>query len=115
WERSTRTSPLHARLLEGVEPALELVVGRSQRRKEAEDVAVEAAGQDQQAVLARLRDRRFRRVARLLGELDRQHRAKAPDVADRRLLHGDLLEPAADQPADGLGAAPEAVLGDRVE
>src|SRR5262245_59214635 len=46
------------RFLQDVEPAVELLVGRHQRHEDADDVAVEAAREQDQAALAGARRRR---------------------------------------------------------
>src|SRR5436190_2582944 len=84
---------------------LELLVGRRERRQQANDVAVQAAGQEDQAPLARGRRDGARRVAVLLDELEREHRSEPPHLADdARMLGGDCVEAVAQQARDLLGA-----------
>src|SRR5262249_45359806 len=100
---------------EDVQAAFELIVGRRQRRQQPDYVAVEAAREEQQSLLTSLGRDRLRDVARTLDELDSPHRPEAPGVADRVLPVGDLLEAAAKDAADGLGALAEAGLDERLE
>src|SRR5205085_9624755 len=65
--------------------------------------------------LASLGRQRLRHLARLLRELDREHRAEAPDLANRSVLLGHPLEPAADQAADRFRTLAEARFGQSVE
>src|SRR2546423_13058258 len=108
-------SALRERLLENVQAALELLVGRRQRRQQSDHVAVEPARKQQESVLARLRRYCLRHLARLLGELNCQHRAEAPDLADLAVLLVDPLQPAADQTADRLGSRAEARVSQGIE
>src|SRR5438309_111814 len=81
--------------LENREPAVELVVGRRQGRQEADDVAVEAAGEKDQAALARACDDALRGGGALLRELEREQGAQPADLADNRAPCRDLGQPPA--------------------
>src|SRR5947207_10757588 len=100
---------------EDVQAALELLVGRGERRQQPDHVAVEATREEQESVLPGLRRDGPRHLAGTLDELDRAHRPEASGLADRRLVLGELLEPAADEAADRLSALAEAGLDKRVE
>ena len=73
-----------------VEPAVEILVGRDERDEDADDVAVQAAREKDQAALARGRRRRASRASapapssRGRDELEREHRAEPAHLADRR-------------------------------
>src|SRR4029453_1822677 len=84
-------------------------------RQQADHVAVEAAREKQEPFLPGLRRDVLRRLAGTLNELDRAHRPQAPGLADRRLMLGELLEPAPYEAADRLGALAEAGLDERAE
>src|SRR5690242_8314358 len=101
--------------LENREPAVELVVGRRQRRQEADDVAVEAAGEKDEAMLARVCDDALRRRGVSLGELEREHRAQPANFADDRAAGGDLVQPLAQERRDLLRSLAEARRGQLVE
>src|SRR5829696_7307135 len=86
------------RLLEDVETLAEQLVAGGERRQEAEDVAVGAAGQGHEAlgVAGRVdgagQPGVRRQVTRAVDELDRQHGAAAADVADLRVPRGERLQ-----------------------
>src|SRR5689334_7584627 len=85
-------------LLDDVETLVQEVLADDQRGQEAEDVAVGATGQDQQALLvAGLGERAGRLRVRLLGgrvldQLDRDHGAAAADLGDDLDLPGHGAE-----------------------
>src|SRR5581483_6903837 len=106
---STRTSAAKA-TLEDVEPALELLVADRERGEDPDDVAVDAAAEQHQAVVPGCGDDAGGLVRRLLRELDRQHRSEPAHLgAGRR----HRLEPLAQPGTDLVGARP--VLAQRVE
>src|SRR5437899_11538257 len=79
-------------LLQQAEPAFELLVRCGQRRQESDDVAVEAARQEEQPLLERGRASRLRHVGGRLAQLEREHRTEPAYLADERLPRGDLVE-----------------------
>src|SRR5438105_12789572 len=103
------------RFLENREPAVELVVGRRQRRQQTDDVAVEAAGEKDETALPRARDDALRGGGASLGELEREHRAQPANLADDRAAGGDLVQSLAQERGDLLGPLPEARRGELVE
>src|SRR5579872_5819679 len=72
------------RFVQDREPAVELVVGCRERRKQADDVAVEAAGEKHEAALARTLEHALRCGGVPLDQLEREHRAEPPYLADDR-------------------------------
>src|SRR5436305_594346 len=103
-------------LLENGQSPLELLVGRRERRQQADDIAVQPARQEDEALLAGRGRDGARRVAVLLAQLEREHRTEpahlADDVAVRRR---DRVEPGAKQCRDLVRALPEARRGQLVE
>src|SRR6478672_9630188 len=83
---------------EDVETALELVVVDRERDEDADHVAVDAAGEEQQPLLARLGGDPCRLLAVLLGQLERGHRPEAAYLrAGRRHRAQPLVQPRADR------------------
>src|SRR6058998_3801639 len=80
------------RFLQDGESPLELLVRRREWRQEADHVAVQAAREDDQPLLARGGGHGAGRVGTLFGELEREHRAEAADLADDWLIRGDLVQ-----------------------
>src|SRR3954469_439529 len=78
----------HQSGLEDLQAPRELLLGDGQRRQQADDIGVQAAPEQQETLLARLRDRardhlRRRRLALAVAhDLEREHRAEAADLAD---------------------------------
>jgi hypothetical protein len=95
-------------LLQQAEPALELLVRCGQRRQEPDDVAVEAAREEEQPLLECRRGRRLGRRRGRLAQLEREHRAEPAHLADERVAGRDLVEPCAEKGSDVLGAVREA-------
>src|SRR5205085_11177515 len=77
-------------LLQQAEPALELLVRCGQRRQEPDDVAVEAAREEEQPLLEGGCRRRLCRLRGRLAQLEREHRAEAAHLTDERLPRCDL-------------------------
>src|SRR2546430_13120717 len=98
------------RPLQDVEPFVELCVGDGQGHERADDVAMEAGAQQQEATVAGALDGgvdgRCRGVLRraVLDELDGLHRADTACLADHRLVLRHGVEALADAPADRGGA-----------
>src|ERR1700746_3193876 len=67
-----------------VEPPLELLVARGQRREEPDHVSVEPAREEEQALLEGRPGRRLRGVGRRLAQLEREHRAQAAGLPPQR-------------------------------
>src|SRR2546421_2220177 len=101
--------------LENREPAVELVVGRRQRRQEADDVAVESAGEKDEATLARACDDALRGGGISLREPEREHRAPPAHLPDDRTAGGAPGQPPGQARRDLLGALAEARSGQLVE
>src|SRR4051812_44138222 len=95
---------------EDVETALELVVVDRERDEDADHVAVDAAREEQQALLAGRGGDARRLVAVLVGQLDRHHRPEAAHLRAGRRHRAQALVQAR---ADRLGARSRVV--DRVE
>src|SRR5712691_1880201 len=70
------------RLLQDLQPALELVVADRQGRQQANHVAVRAAGEQEQAALVRCRGHCGGELGTLLSELEGPHRPEAAVLAD---------------------------------
>src|SRR3954449_10456693 len=87
-ERGSSGCISRERALEELESAREILVGDSERGQQADDVAVQAAAEQQQALLAGcdrsgLDKRRRRRLSvAMADELERAHRAEAAGVAN---------------------------------
>src|SRR5262249_19579493 len=97
------------RLIQDRQATLQLFVSGRERRQQTDHAAVEAAREEHEAVLTRACRECLRRVAVALGQLEREHRAEAPHLADdRRVPGGDLVEPRAEKGRDLLGALAEA-------
>src|SRR3954471_18527253 len=96
------------RLLEEAETALELLVCRGERRQQPDDVAVEAAREQDEPLLACGRGDGLRRLTVSLDELEREHRPEAAHLADDRIARGDFVEPCAQQAADLVAARAKA-------
>src|SRR6266540_91647 len=64
------------RLLQQIESAVELLVGDRERHEDADHVAVDPAGEENEAALACNRSDTGSEVGRLLRELEREHRAE---------------------------------------
>src|SRR6266566_5146678 len=103
------------RLLEDRESALELLVRSRERRQQPDDVAVEAAREEDQPFLARRGRDRLRGLAVLLCELEREHRREPAHLADDRPARRDLVQAGSQQPRDLLGALAEPGRGELVE
>src|SRR5205823_11046973 len=99
------------RLLEDRETFLRLVVRNRQRRKQPEDVPVDAAGQEEQAALEGRVHGRRREGGRGLGELERDHRAEAADLPNLGDAARDGVEAGAQEPAELVRAPLELRLG----
>src|SRR5215218_2458291 len=79
---STATSANAAR--EDVEAAVEVLVGDAEGHEDADHVPVDATREEEQALLARFARDASRRVAALLGQLEREHRADPSHVRSLR-------------------------------
>jgi len=102
---------------EDVETLVEQLVTGDERWQETEDVAEGAAGEGDQALLVAVGVDGLGEagVGGLRGpvghELDGEHRAAAPDVADLLVPLGQRLEPRAEERLDLARATGEVVLG----
>src|SRR3954451_2290631 len=96
------------RLLEEAEAALELLVCRGERRQQPDDVAVEAAREQDEPLLACRRRDGLRRLTVSLDELQREHRPEAAHLADDRIARGDFVEPCAQETTNLFGALAKA-------
>ena len=109
------------RLLQELEPAVELLVRDHERDEDAYDVAVQAAGEEDEPALPRrlrggLGERRGRPLRLpILDELDRAHGAEAAHFADGLHPAGDGLERRANPPAHLVGPRAELIRRDLVE
>src|SRR4029079_4863924 len=74
---STATSAATDEALQDVEPLVQFFVADRERDEDADDVPVDAAGEQQQSLLARHAGDAVRLVAGALGQLDRDHRSDA--------------------------------------
>src|SRR3954467_12346517 len=74
---STATSAATDEALQDVEPLVQFFVADREWDEDAYDVPVDAAGEQQQPLLARLARDAARLVACALGQLDRDHRSDA--------------------------------------
>src|SRR3954464_5641807 len=101
------------RLLEDVEPAAELVVGRDERREDPDHVPVEPAREQHEPALPRRRGDRVRERRGLLGELHREHRAASAHLGNRGMLDG--VETGTDQLPARRSSLLEGVARDLVE
>src|ERR1051325_9725524 len=72
-------------LLQQAEPAFELLVRSGQRRQEPDDVAVEAAREEEQTLFECGRRCRLRRLRGRLAQLEREHRTEPAEPADEGL------------------------------
>src|SRR5438105_13068683 len=97
---STETSAAKTSL-QDVEALLELLVADREGDEDADDVAVDAAREEHQPLLAGLAGDACRLVARLLGQLERHHRA---DPAHLGAGGRHRLEPLAQATAELLRA-----------
>src|SRR5258708_5174785 len=69
------------RFVQDPEPGLQFLIRRRERREQADHVAVEAAGEEHEPLLARCGRDRLGGVSVLLGQLERQHRTEAANLA----------------------------------
>src|SRR6266516_3571195 len=97
------------RFLQQVEAALEQHVVDREGDEDANDVSVDTAGEEDEAAVTRRRRHCFGKFGPRLGELEREHRAEAAHLADRRIACRELLEARADHNAELFGALPESV------
>src|SRR5438067_886219 len=97
---SLRGACVAKRLLQNREPPLQLLVRRRERRQESDHVPVEAAREEDEALLARRGRHSLRRLAARLGELEREHRAEPPHLADDRLARRDRGQPVVQERRD---------------
>ena len=94
---------------EDLQPARQLLVGDRQRRQQADDVAVQAAAEQQQALLAGRGDRAGDELGRrrlglaVAHDLEREHRAEAAHLADRVDARRHVLQRGAHARAERLG------------
>src|SRR5712691_6946050 len=76
----TTSTSAAKRRLEYVQTVVELLVGDDERHVQPDDVAVEAAREQDEPAFARSRDDGSAAFRALVGELERQHRAEAANV-----------------------------------
>src|SRR6478672_3151520 len=98
---STATSAATDEALQDVEPLVQFFVADRERDEDADDVPVDPARKEKQALLARLARDAARLVTGALGQLDRDHR---PDPAHLRTVGRHCLEPIPQRGADLLCA-----------
>src|SRR5438132_13845383 len=91
------------RLLQEIEPATELLVGDRERHEDADHVAVDAAGKENEPPLPGRRRDRGCEVGRRLRELDREHRAKPAHLPRQVALSHKVLEALAAASPDRFG------------
>ena len=98
------------------EALVELVRRDVERGQQADDVAVEAAGEEDEAALEGGVDDRLRAIRRALGELEGEHRAEPAHLADLRVRarRGRRAARGASSPSSPR-AGEELGLGDDVE
>src|SRR5438105_282013 len=101
--------------LQQLEPPPQLLVGDRKRRQQADHVAVRPAGQEQQAALVGRLDHGRREGGRLLGQLERAHRAEPAVLADGGDAGRDPVERLAQAVAQLVCAGAKLRGRDRVE
>src|SRR5712691_280324 len=97
------------RFLQQVEPALEQRVVDREGNENANDVSVDTAREEDEAAVTRCGRHRLGEVGRRLDELEGEHGAEAPHLADGRVPGCELLEASPDPGAQLLGPLPECV------
>src|SRR3954468_5208091 len=102
-----RTASAGKRFVEDGKAFLELLVGCRERRQEADHVAVEPAREQDEAFLACRSGHGARGVAVLFDELEREHRAETPHLADDLVARRHVVEPCPQQSGDLLRALAE--------
>src|SRR6187551_2912601 len=112
---------LDKRFLQELEASVEILVGYDERDENSDDVSVEAAREEDEPALAGggsrgARQRAGRRLRpTVIHELDRQHRAEPPDLADGVDASRNRLEARPDQLTDLVGASAEVLARDFVQ
>src|SRR6266542_5435277 len=103
------------RLLQQIESAVELLVGDRERHEDADHVAVDPAGEENETPLASGGGDTGSGVRRLLRELEREHRPEPAHLVQQVALSHKVLEARPDPFTEVFGALAEAVGANLVQ